>query len=66
MAAIDCCCEIISCSSGVGQNRISGMRIDRVLDVRQKLRSGKYNVTEYLDVVVDRLLEDILFQQPPK
>jgi hypothetical protein len=66
MVAMSCSYGIISCSADVEQHNDPEIRLDKVLDVRQKLISGKYNVAEHLDVVVDRLLEDILVQQPPK
>lgn len=36
------------------------IRLDRILDIRRRLISGEYNLTEHLDIVVDRLLEEIL------
>ena len=66
MAAVDCCCRMLFCSEDIEQHRIPEIRIDRVLDVRNRLRSGKYNIAERLDTVIDRLLEDILVQKPPK
>lgn len=66
MVAIDCCCRMVSCSADIEQKRTPGIRLERVLDVRHKLRSGKYNIAEHLDIVVDKLLEDILVQQPEK
>ena len=37
-----------------------GMEIDKVLHIRQQLDIGTYPLEDYLDVVVDRLLEDLL------
>jgi hypothetical protein len=36
------------------------IRFDKVLSTRRKLGSGEYNLEEHLDVVVDKLLEEIL------
>lgn len=35
-------------------------RADKVLDVKRQLAEGRYDITDKLDVVVDRLLEDLL------
>lgn len=36
------------------------IRFDRILDIRRKLISGEYNLTEHLDIAADRLLEEII------
>jgi hypothetical protein len=36
------------------------VRVKKVLSVRRQLGEGRYCVTKKLDVVVDRLLEDLL------
>ena len=36
------------------------IRIDKVLSVRRELGEGRYHVFEKLDIVVDRLLEELL------
>jgi len=36
------------------------VRVEKVLSVRRQLGEGRYCVTKKLDVVVDRLLEDLL------
>ncbi len=35
------------------------VRRDKVLDVRQQLTEGKYELNEYLDVALDKVLEDL-------
>lgn len=35
-------------------------RVEKVLDIKRQLAEGRYEITEKLDVVVDRLLEDLL------
>lgn len=62
MGTTSCCYGMISCSEDIEQNQNPTVRLDRILDVRHKLKSGKYNVAERLDVVVDKLLEDVLVQ----
>ena len=44
---------------GSAQNT-SDVRVKKVLSVKQQLGEGRYGIAEKLDVVVDRLLEDIL------
>ena len=34
-------------------------RKDKVLDVRKQLTEGKYELNEYLDVALDKVLEDL-------
>ena len=34
-------------------------RKDKVLDVRQQITEGKYEFNEYLDVALDKVLEDL-------
>ncbi|MEJ2703731.1 MAG: hypothetical protein P8Z79_14950 [Sedimentisphaerales bacterium] len=36
------------------------IRVEKVLSVRRELGEGRYYVAEKLDVIVDRLLEDLL------
>jgi hypothetical protein len=36
------------------------LRVEKVLDIRRQLAEGRYDIAEKLDVVVDRLLEDLL------
>ncbi len=38
----------------------SQIRIERVLAVRDRLAEGSYSITERLDAVLDRILEDLL------
>lgn len=64
MVAIDCCYGMVSCLADVEHEQTPGIRFDKVLYVRRKLRSGKYNISEHLDVAIDKLLEDILVQEP--
>jgi len=34
-------------------------RKEKVLDVRQQLTEGKYELNEYLDIALDKVLEDL-------
>ena len=56
--------SIVSCRTSPQREQNPGIRVDRILDIRSKLRSGKYDITKHLDIVVDRLLEDILVPKP--
>ncbi len=53
--------------SGMGKSRQARagvheqeIRIDKVLDMKRQLAEGRYEIADKLDVVVDRLLEDLL------
>lgn len=35
-------------------------RVEKVLDIKRQLAEGRYEIAEKLDVVVDKLLEDLL------
>jgi hypothetical protein len=35
------------------------VRKDKVIDVRQQLTDGKYNLNERLDIALDKVLEDL-------
>jgi hypothetical protein len=35
-------------------------RVEKVLDIKRQLAEVRYDIVEKLDVVVDRLLEDLL------
>ncbi len=52
-----------SCEPGspavVGDQEPS-FRVEKVLDVKRQLAEGRYEVAEKLDVILDRLLEDLL------
>jgi len=37
-----------------------GVRKDKILSVRQKLIKGKYDLNKRLDVVLDKILEDLI------
>ena len=54
----------IACLSFDKQEQNPGIRLDRIMYIRRKLTSGEYNLTENLDIAADRLLEEILEQQP--
>ena len=36
------------------------IRVDKVLEIRRQLREGKYSIAERLDVVVDRIIKDLM------
>ena len=42
------------------QEKIQEIRLEKVIDTRRKLRSGKYNIEDHLNIAIDRLLEEIL------
>jgi hypothetical protein len=38
----------------------SEIRVEKIMDVRRQLGEGRYELAERLDVVLDRILEDLL------
>ncbi len=54
---------------GIGNTRLSAaalapdehpdIRVDKVLEIRRQLGEGTYSIEDRLDVVVDRILEDL-------
>jgi hypothetical protein len=48
-----------------GQSAATGQqepqfRVEKILDIKRQLAEGRYHIQEKLDVVVGRLLEDLL------
>jgi hypothetical protein len=41
------------------------IRAEKILDVKRQLAEGRYDIAEMLDIVVDRLLEDLLQVSTP-
>lgn len=64
MATIDYFNRTLSCCSFIHGGQPTGIRLDKVQDTRRILRSGKYNFAERLSIGLDRLLEDLLEQNP--
>ncbi len=56
--------SIVSCRTSRVREQNPSIRSDRVLDIRNKIKSGRYDITRHIDIVVDRLLEEILVQKP--
>lgn len=54
----------IACMALYEHGQEEAIRLDRILDIRRKMISGEYNPAEYLDIAVDRLLEEILEERP--
>jgi hypothetical protein len=46
-------------SAATGQQEPQ-FRVEKILDIKRQLGEGHYDIREKLDVVVDRLLEDLL------
>jgi hypothetical protein len=64
MYAIDYLDNMVSCLAFPEREQNTRIRHDRILVIRRKVRSGKYDIAKHLDIVVDRLIEDILVQNP--
>ena len=46
----------------IEQKQAPEIRFERVMNVRQKLKSRKYNLDEHLNIALDRLIEEIIGQ----
>lgn len=47
-------------ASAVVMDQEPPFRVEKVLDIKRQLAEARYDIAEKLDVVLDRLLEDIL------
>jgi len=50
----------LSASASRKNHSLSPVRQKKILNVKQKIAEGTYNVEEQLDVVLDRLLEKLI------
>jgi hypothetical protein len=66
MRTIDYFAGMVSCATSDGYEQNAEIKVNRVINIRRKLRSGKYNLSENLSVAIDRLLEEILEDHPEK
>jgi len=48
----------------IEQEQASEIRNKTVQDTQRKIRSGKYNPDNHLSIALDRLIEEILKQNP--
>lgn len=60
MNAIQCTREMLPRLGSIRQRRVVSNRLKRIREIRRKIDSGEYDLTERLDIVVDRLIEDVL------
>jgi hypothetical protein len=55
-------CDTENLSRGavaLARNELLDIRIDKVLDIRRQLGEGTYSIAERLDVVVERIIQDL-------
>jgi len=58
--------DSVTCvESQTGESTATGQqeppfRVEKILDIKRQLAEGRYHIQEKLDVVVGRLLEDLL------
>ncbi len=64
MKTINCCDKMNFSDTFSEQEQASGMRNKKVQDARRKIKSGKYNPDNHLSIALDRLIEEILKQNP--
>jgi len=50
----------------IEQQQASEIRNKKVQDTKRKIKSGKYNPDNHLSIALDRLIEEILKQNPEK
>ena len=55
------CFNCVTCSlSSNEQEQTPLIRHEKIVEIRQKLKSKRYNVDEHLSIAIDRLIEEIL------
>jgi anti-sigma28 factor (negative regulator of flagellin synthesis) len=54
------CVENQTGGSAATEQQEPQFRVEKILDIKRQLAEGRYEIEEKLDVVVDRLLEDLL------
>jgi anti-sigma28 factor (negative regulator of flagellin synthesis) len=64
MGSIACSDIHEACSPAAVAGQEPSFRVEKVLDIKRQLAEGRYDIAEKLDVVVDRLLEDLLVAHP--
>ena len=58
-----CCCSIPSAAHEIDESQDdSDVRVEKILSIRQQLGEGRYYVFEKLDVIVDRIIEELLME----
>jgi hypothetical protein len=55
------CCTRNSCSSSaiLAEDEHADICVDKVLEIRRQLGEGRYSIADRLDVVVERIIEDL-------
>lgn len=64
MKTINCCDRMSFSDTFTEQEQASEIRNKKVQDTRRKIKSGKYNPDNHLNIALDRLIEEILKQNP--
>ena len=59
MNSVTCVENQTEWAAATGQ-QVPQFRVEKILDIKRQLGEGRYDIEEKLDVVVDRLLEDLL------
>ena len=66
METIDSSNKKLSYSIITEQEQSLEDRKEKVLNIRRKLRKGKYNLNEGLTIAIDKLIEEILVEDSEK
>jgi anti-sigma28 factor (negative regulator of flagellin synthesis) len=46
-------------AAALGPDKLPEIRVDKVLEIRRQLGEGTYSIEDRLDVVVDKIIEDL-------
>lgn len=58
-----CCCFIPPTAREIDESQDdSNVRVEKILSIRQQLGEGRYYIFEKMDVVVDRIIEELLME----
>ncbi len=47
------------CAAALAPDEPSDVRVDKILEIRRQLSEGTYSIEDRLDVVVERIIEDL-------
>jgi len=59
MTRLCCAKDIRSDSAILMEDEPTDIRVDKVLEIRRQLGEGTYSIEDRLDVVVERIIEDL-------
>jgi len=55
-----CCAKNAGLDSAIlAEDELTDIRVDKILEIRRQLGEGTYSIEDRLDVVVERIMEDL-------